>query len=66
MEFDPIARDDLRKDPLPETSNECPNCKDTGIVKEKDGSVHTCWKCLEEGRLDAHSKSLPDNTDIKL
>ena len=38
----------------------CQDCKNTGIVKEKDGSVHTCWKCLQEGRLDAHSKKLPD------
>jgi len=72
MEFDPIPRDDLqrednlKRDPLPKTSNECPHCKNTGIVKEEDGGVHTCWKCLEEGRLDAHSKSLPDNEDIKL
>ena len=39
----------------------CPECKNTGIVKEKNGGVHTCWKCLEEGRLDAHSKKLPDS-----
>ncbi len=42
----------------------CPECKNTGIVKDKSG-VHTCWKCLQEGRLDAHSKKLPDS-DIKL
>ena len=38
----------------------CSKCKDTGIVKEKDGSCHTCWDCLREGRLDCHSKDLPD------
>ena len=43
----------------------CQKCKDTGIVKEADGSCHTCWDCLKEGRLDAHSKKLPD-TNIKL
>jgi len=42
----------------------CPDCNNEGIVKES-GSVHTCWKCLEEGRLDCHSKDLPDN-NIKL
>jgi len=43
----------------------CQDCKNTGIVRDDDGSVHTCWKCLQEGRLDAHSKDLPDS-DIKL
>ncbi|HLD98411.1 MAG TPA: hypothetical protein VI815_03730 [Candidatus Nanoarchaeia archaeon] len=39
----------------------CHECKDTGTVKEKSGTVHTCWTCLMEGRLDAHSKKLPDS-----
>lgn len=43
----------------------CPECQNTGIVKEKNGDVHTCWKCLQEGRLDVHSKNLPDSK-IKL
>jgi|TARA_Y100000310_G_scaffold345693_1_gene468381 ribosomal protein L37AE/L43A len=43
----------------------CPDCKNSGIVKEQDGTVHTCWKCLQEGRLDNHSKNLPDS-NIKL
>lgn len=43
----------------------CPDCKGTGMMREKDGSVHTCWKCLREGRLDVHSKKLPD-TKIRL
>jgi ribosomal protein L37AE/L43A len=43
----------------------CQECKNTGIVKEKDGQVHTCWKCMAEGRLDCHSKNLPD-TNIRL
>lgn len=38
----------------------CPECNNKGIVKEEDGTVHTCWKCLAEGRLDCHSKKLPD------
>ena len=53
-------------EPLPKKSDECPDCHDTGIVREKNGNVHTCWKCLESGKLDAHSKNLPDNKDIKL
>ena len=43
----------------------CPKCKDTGIVKESDGSCHTCWDCLKSGRLDCHSTDLPD-VKIKL
>jgi len=44
---------------------QCPKCNNTGIVKEKDGSVHVCWDCLREGRLDVHSKDLPESK-IKL
>ena len=39
----------------------CEKCKDTGIVKEKDGSAHVCYDCLNSGRLDVHSKDLPDS-----
>jgi len=39
---------------------ECPDCHGTGMVVEKNGTVHTCWKCLESGRLDVHTKDLPD------
>jgi hypothetical protein len=39
----------------------CPKCNGTGIVKEKDGSVHTCWDCLQKGQLDVHSGSVPDS-----
>tara|TARA_Y100000310_G_scaffold323808_1_gene384747 strand:- start:739 stop:972 length:234 start_codon:yes stop_codon:yes gene_type:complete len=77
MQFDSITKENTEnkydnqtsnfsREPLPRSSNECPHCKNTGIVKEQDGSVHTCWKCLEEGKLDVHSSNLPDNDDIKL
>jgi ribosomal protein L37AE/L43A len=42
----------------------CPECKNKRIIKDESG-VHTCWKCLQEGRLDCHSNKLPD-TNIKL
>jgi len=48
-----------------ESQYTCAKCRDTGIVKEADGSCHTCWDCLEAGRLDCHSKDLPD-VNIKL
>ncbi len=53
MEFEPIKR------------YKCEDCKDTGIVKEKDGNIHTCWKCLQEGRLGQHSDKLPSH-NIKI
>ncbi len=58
---------DFKTNPGNISSNkfECEKCKDTGIVKEADGSCHTCWDCLREGRLDCHSKNLPD-AKIKL
>lgn len=43
----------------------CPKCKGTGIVKEEDGSVHTCWDCLESGEMDQHSKDIKDS-NIKI
>ena len=43
----------------------CSECGDTGMVKEKNGSVHTCWTCLANGRLDAHSKNMPSH-NLKL
>ncbi|MEK6758135.1 MAG: hypothetical protein AABX88_03315 [Nanoarchaeota archaeon] len=39
----------------------CSKCKDKGMVKESNGTVHVCWDCLSSGRLDVHSKSLPDS-----
>ncbi len=42
----------------------CPKCKGTGRVKEKDGSVHTCWDCLEKGELDQHSKEIKETKII--
>jgi hypothetical protein len=42
-------------------SNDCPKCHGTGMVKEKDGSVHTCWDCLQKGDLDVHSDKVSDS-----
>ncbi len=39
--------------------NGCPKCNGTGIVKDENG-VHVCWDCLESGKMDVHSKKLPD------
>lgn len=42
----------------------CPDCGGKGRIFTKEG-VRTCFKCLVEGRLDNHSKILPDH-NIKL
>ncbi len=39
----------------------CEKCHGKGVVKEKDGTVHVCWDCLQSGELDVHSKNLPDS-----
>jgi DnaJ-class molecular chaperone len=40
---------------------ECLKCHGTGVVKEKNGSVHTCWDCLQQGKFDVHSGTVPDS-----
>ncbi|MBI2124654.1 hypothetical protein HYT92_02575 [Candidatus Pacearchaeota archaeon] len=43
----------------------CEKCKGTGIVKDANGTCHTCWDCMMAGRLNQHSEKLPE-TRIKL
>ena len=38
----------------------CEKCRGTGMVKEANGTIHTCWKCLQEGQLEQHSKDVKD------
>ena len=38
----------------------CGDCHGTGIIKEKDGTNHTCWKCLSEGKLEQHTTNIKD------
>jgi len=42
-------------------AEKCSKCNNTGIVKDANGTVHTCWDCLAAGRLDNHSKNVPDS-----
>lgn len=42
---------------------ECTKCYGTGIIKEKDGTVHTCFDCLINGRFEQHGE--PKDTDIR-
>ncbi|MEM4702996.1 MAG: hypothetical protein QXP53_00710 [Candidatus Pacearchaeota archaeon] len=43
----------------------CEKCHGTGIVKEKDGSVHVCFDCLNKGEMNQHSKDVKE-TKIKI
>ena len=43
----------------------CPKCHGTGYVKEKNGTVHTCFDCLTGGDMDQHDKNVRDS-NIKL
>ena len=38
----------------------CPKCRGKGFIKEKDGSVHTCFDCLLSGDMDQHDEKLKD------
>ncbi len=38
----------------------CSKCKGTGIVRDESG-IHVCYDCLKKGKLDVHSKNVPDS-----
>ncbi len=38
----------------------CPDCGGKGRIYSKEG-VRTCIRCLQEGRLDNHSRFLPEH-----
>ena len=46
-------------------NKDCPKCKGTGIVKEANGTIHTCWDCLRKGEFDVHSKN-PKDSGVKI
>lgn len=39
----------------------CSKCLGKGFVKEKDGSVRTCFDCLLSGDMDQHDENLRDS-----
>lgn len=41
----------------------CPKCQDRGMIKDKDGTVHTCFDCLNLNRFEQHGK--PEDTGIR-
>jgi hypothetical protein len=47
-----------------ETGKNCPKCHGTGRVKEKDGTIHICFDCLNADVFEQHGN--PKETKIKL
>ena len=41
-------------------SKDCPKCRGTGRVMERDGTIHPCWDCLLRGDMDQHSKDVKE------
>lgn len=46
------------------SNKDCPKCKGTGMVTEKDGTIHICYQCLMAGNLDQHDTKIRDAKDF--
>jgi hypothetical protein len=44
----------------------CEKCNGTGRVREKDGSIHTCFDCLLNGRMDQHDVKLKSAEELRI
>ncbi len=42
----------------------CEKCNGTGIVKDKNGTIHTCFDCLANDVFEQHGK--PKDSGIRL
>ncbi len=43
---------------------ECPKCHGEGRVKEKNGTIHICFDCLQDGSMDQHDKKIKDASEF--
>lgn len=39
----------------------CPKCKGSLRIQKADGTVQPCWDCLQNGKMDQHTKKLPEH-----
>ena len=46
------------------TNPNCEKCHGKGTVTEKDGTIHICYKCLQDGSMDQHDKKIRDASDF--
>jgi len=49
---------------MEEEHYDCPKCKGERRIREKDGSIHICFDCLQAGRLDQHDKKMKSAQDL--
>ena len=47
-----------------ESNKNCPKCHGAGMVKDKDGTIHICFDCLNAGVFEQHGD--PKETNIKI
>ncbi len=43
---------------------ECKDCDGTRRIKEQGGTIHPCYKCLAEGKMDQHATNIKDASDF--
>ena len=48
----------------PKTGKDCPKCKGTGMVRDKDGTIHICFDCLNAGVFEQHGN--PKDSHIRV
>jgi len=51
---------------MPAGRENCPKCKGTGRIREKDGTIHVCYDCLLDGGMDQHNKDLKSAEDLRI
>lgn len=49
-----------------EGREDCPKCKGTGRVKEKNGTIHICYDCLLSGKMDQHDKNVKSAEELRI
>jgi hypothetical protein len=42
----------------------CEKCRGEGTIKEKDGTIHICYKCLQDGTMDQHDKKVKSQSEL--
>ena len=51
---------------MPTGNPNCPKCKGMGRIREKDGTIHICYDCLERGEMDQHDKNPKTAEDFRI
>ena len=39
----------------------CPKCQGKGRIFDKDGTIRTCFDCLNDGQFDQHTTNVKDS-----